>query len=476
MILRLKGFLTGKPEPVDPPCGVYHRKHPKRMEFPFRTGAMSGSAVFRWAGVCAWVLLSGVPGACGRDFFLTPEGAGARDGTGWENAVGAERMREVFNETMQAGDRLLLGGGTYSAAALVISRGGEAGRPREIAGVDRGGGLPVFLGDWSEERPAKGATAIRIAPGVSHVTVRGIRIRAYAFGVHAPADAGGAARSHLRFEDVAMERIRHGFFLADCDDVLLRNCGLRRYTKHGFRFERGCDRVRLERCAADCSEGDPAWETRTELFPFGFLLNDGGAPNTAFVFEDCVASNHLMPLQKTRYKNGDGFVVEANSTDVAFLRCRAIRNQDGGFDLKVREVRLTGCVAAGNSRGFRIWNTGTLDNCLAGWGAVGLWNNGGPVRASRCTFHELKDAAVLTDDAAVSEVTLADCVVTGAAVHRNTGRGTVVMPGTIIATRAGDAGYPKPDARWDGRGDAMDAAKYPGTGYRSSRGAETRSE
>src|SRR5262249_18364521 len=160
-------------------------------------------------------------------------------------------------------------------------------------------------------------------------------------------------RSHLVFDNVDLEQFRYGMYLADCDDMQLTDCDLKRYSKHGFRFDQGCDRVTLKHCIADCSEGDAEWEKKTELFPFGFNLNDKGAPNTAFVFEDCLAANNRMPLQKKNYKNGDGYVLEGITSNVTFLRCRAILNQDGGFDVKVADVRLTDCVAIGNSKGFR---------------------------------------------------------------------------------------------------------------------------
>lgn len=369
---------------------------------------------------------------------------------------------------MRPGDRLLLGSGTYTAKALVLSKGGEAGRAKEIVGVDLGEGLPLFSGNWSIGLSAQGETAFRIEPGVSHVTLRGIRIRGYAFGVHAPKSPDGTSRSHLQFEDVKMEQLRHGFYLADCDDMQFRNCVLLRYSKHGFRFEQGCDRVTLQHCVADCSEGDPEWEKLTELFPFGYFLNDGRTPNTAFVFQDCVARNNLMPLQTTKYENGDGFVVEESASAVQLLRCRSIRNQDAGFDLKTKDVRLTDCVAIGNSRGFRVWFTGTLDNCFAGWGTSGLWNNGGPIRANRCTFHEMADAAVVTDDDATQEVLLVDCLVTGVgAAHLSTARGLVTLKGTVV-TSPTEAQYRKPDKGWEGSDDAMDSLGYGDKGYRSS--------
>ncbi len=399
------------------------------------------------------------------DFHMTPTGAGTRNGSSWDNALDQKALASTVNDTMQPGDRLLLGGGTYSDPKLTIAKGGTAGSPKKIEGVDRGQGLPIFQGTWSVDAPTKGATAIRIEPGVSHVAMKGLRLKGFVIGVLAPQVKQAAERTHWVFDDVDIEQARHPFYLSDCDDLELLNCDAKRYSKHGFRFDQGCDRVTLRHCTADCSEGDPEWEKKTELFPFGFSLNDSGTPNTAFTFEDCLATNNLMPLQTTKYKNGDGFVVEGNSTGVSFLRCRAIRNQDGGYDLKVRDVQLTGCLALGNSRNFRIWNTGTLTNCLAAWGGTGLWNNGGPLTVTRSTFHALKEG-VMTDDKATAPVTLKDCLISETTrSHHQTASGNIILETTTILPKGTPAGFLRPDAKWDGLGDAMNTPT--GKGYQS---------
>jgi len=414
-------------------------------------------------------LLAGSLGA--RDFYLSPTGAGQRDGSSWENAFESKKLGTVVNETLQPGDRLLLAGGTYSGTQLVIDRGGERGKPKIIEGVDHGQGLPIFNSQWSIEDPAKGATAIEFKAGVSEVTFKHLRLHGYAVGVYAAPVKTGTARTHLVFDDVDIEHCRHGFYLSDCDDLELQNCDLRRYSKHGFRFELGCNRVRLQGCVADCSAGDAEWEKKTELFPFGFLLNDAGAPNTAFVFTECIARNNLMPLQTTSYKNGDGFVVEENSANVVFERCRSLRNQDGGFDLKVRDVRLTDCVSSGNYRDYRIWTTATLTNCFAGWATTGLWCNGGPVEVRRSTFHQLKDEAVRTDKSATLPVTLSDCIISATdkpADQRVAGE--VVLRETIVVSGAdSDPQYIRPAAGWDGSGDAMNSQAFPAKGYQRSK-------
>lgn len=424
----------------------------------------------------AFLILLATVGVRAADFHVTPSGAGKKDGSSWANALEPAAMQRVFNETMQPGDRLLLAGGEYKDASFSIAFGGVDGKPKAIVGVDRGAGLPVFSSTWAVTAPTKGKTAIAIAPGATHVVLQHLRIKGYVFGVLAPPVKQGAARSHLVFDDVDMEQFRHGFYLSDCDDLRLSGCDLKRYSKHAFRFDQGCDRATLQRCTADCSEGDAEWEKHTEALPFGFTVTDGGAPNTEFAFEDCLSRNNLMPLQKGRYKNGDGFVVEGNTTGVSFLRCRAIRNQDGGFDLKVRDVKLTDCLAIGNSRGFRIWTTGTLINCFAGWGKSGLWCNGGPLTVNRCTFHA-QQIAVLTDDKAQEPVTLNDCLISvpaGGKAIGQTARGTTTTNATIITGTSGtaqDPEFPKPDPAWDGVGDAMNSRTYPEKGYRSGTSA-----
>jgi hypothetical protein len=305
------------------------------------------------------------------------------------------------------------------------------------------------------------------------VTVQHLRIKGYCFGVRA-AVSPQAARTHLTFDDVDVEQQRHGYYLSHCDDLVLENCDLKRYSKHGFRFDQGCDRVTVRNCTADCSEGDEAWETKTEVFPFGFTANDGGAPNTKLTFEDCVAKNNRKSNQKVKYTNGDGFVIEGNSQEVTFTRCRALRNQDGGFDLKVAGVRLTDCMATGHRRDFRIWHSGTLTNCFAGWSTTGLWTKQGSVTAERCTFHEHKNSAVEVEDKATGPVVLTNCVVSSsaAAPKVEAGKVQVELKNTVVTSTAAGGkapGYAKDDPAWDGTGTAMDAAAFPGQGYRSTK-------
>lgn len=400
-----------------------------------------------------------------RDLHVLPEGAGKTDGSAWEHALDVGAGIDLLKNGLQPGDRLLVGSGTYRGAEIHLAVSGTEAKPIVIEGVDLGSGLPLFTGNWNEQRPDQGTVAIEIAPGVSHVALRHLRFRDHMMTVFAKS---GAARRGLFFTGLDMQRMRHGFYLSDCAALLIEDCHLRRYTKHGFRLESGCVEVTLRRCTADCSEGDAAWEKLTESLPFGFFANAGKQPNARLRFEHCVARNNLMPLQKNSYKNGDGFVIEESCKDVSFTGCRAFRNQDGGFDLKPH-VTLKDCVAIGNNRNFRIWTTGTLENCFTGWAPTGLWNNGGPLTVTRCTFHALTHAAIETDDNAHQPVKLLHCLLSAVketALHSNNGGADIDASNVFdTAKNAAASRYLNPDASWRGDSDALNSAAHPEKGW-----------
>ena len=414
------------------------------------------------------VLLASSLNVFAKDWFVLPSGAGSKSGAAWVQAADAAGMQGIVDQ-MQPGDRLLIGSGEYRGVKLLLKTSGAAGKPITIMGQDRGTGLPVLSSDWDVAKTEKGATAIGIAAGASHVAVRDLVIRGYQIGIRANLGAGETARTGWRFENVDMDHIRHGFYLSGFKGLEIVGCDLKRYSKHGFRLEAACEDARYERCTADCSEGDAQWEEKTELFPFGFSLNDGGAPHRNVVFESCVARNNMMPLQKNKYKNGDGFVVEGNSENVTFRNCRSLRNQDGGYDLKVADVVMENCVAIGNKRDFRIWKTGRLTNCFAGFGNEGVWTKGGPVVLENCTIAGA-NRAVSTEDA-VEGIELNKCLL----VTGKPGKGSLSGARKVKAVDCKEVGtlaeaglsMPPDNGGLDDNG--LISAKFPGRGYQGVR-------
>ncbi len=403
-------------------------------------------------------------------YHVLPKATGTNDGTSWENAYGPSQLQSTV-DTLKPGDLLLIGSGTYEGVSLKISCQGEPQNPILIRGHNSGAGLPVLKSSWTIDDPTKGATAIQLDEKVSHLSVSQVQIDGYKMGIVAHPCKTVESRNHISFREIDIRNCRHGFYLSDCDDLSLEACRLVRYSKHGFRFEQGCDRVQLKNCVADCSEADAEWEKKTELFPFGFNINNGGTPNTQFHLEDCTAANNMMPLQKKRYKNGDGFVMEGNTQDVSLVRCKAIRNQDGGYDLKVDDISLKDCIGIGNGRQVRIWTTGTLENCYFGYGGTGLWNNGGPLSVNQCTFYKLGVAA-MTDDKAKQKITLSNCVIADCTktYKKTASGGGVILDDTLVeeadsspSTDAKPATRPVPE--WDGVGSPTAPETISGKGY-----------
>lgn len=411
------------------------------------------------------LILLPVLGLNGAHYHLSLEGAGTKDGMVWAHAFSADDLDRVVNDLMVPGDHLHIAPGVYAGIRIHIRKGGESGKPKIITGLDHGQGLPVFVSEWSDQKPDKGTSVIEFADGASHVICERLRIKGAMTGVHAPSSKTGTPRRDLVLRDIDVSYCRHGFYLSDCEGLELERCDLKRYTKHAFRLEAGCKDVLFKECTADCSDGDAAWEKLTESLPFGFFVNDKGSPNSRIRFEHCLARNNMMPHQTNAYKNGDGFVVEAGASEVSFSFCRAIRNQDGGYDVKAKDTRFSDCIGIGNSRTFRLWNGGTLQNCVAAWANVGLWSNGSAVRVENCTFFELTETAVLLDDDASAPVTITSSLIASCeSAHEAPRPGMVILKNTLTSSAPN---FVKPKADWDGKGDAMNSLAHPEHGYRN---------
>ncbi|MDP0490403.1 MAG: right-handed parallel beta-helix repeat-containing protein [Verrucomicrobiota bacterium JB023] len=431
-----------------------------RQAFPIRLGSRLASLFL--------ILLASQPLAAA-DYFVTPNGAGKKNASSWEHAAPQSMIEELVNGTMAGGDALRLGSGVYPRFSLSIHQGGEPGRPKTIMGVDRGEGLPLLRGEWDLDRPDKGSIGLRLKAGVSNLRFVDLQLSHHKVAVSLrPVEKGAEPASSLTFSRVLVSHVRHGYYLEDGIDLDFRDCETRRYSKHGFRFEGGCHRVKLIRCVADCSEGDEEWEKKTELFPFGFNATNGGAPQSNFTFEDCVARNNRMPLQKTSYKNGDGFVIEGGVAEVTLSRCLAWRNQDGGFDLKSPGVSLIDCIAMRNSRGFRVWNGGSLTNCFSGANGLGLWVNSTElVEVEGSTFYKNRVAALQTDDRSVAGIEASNCLFAeNQKVSRKTSRGPVRIEASAIGDDEEPILFQEPNEDWLGDSSGMDSMSHPALGYR----------
>lgn len=366
------------------------------------------------------------------DIHVTPNGAGKKDGSAWTNALAQEALNDVLAK-VKPGDRVMLGSGRYgfrrrgSNVLFQVARGGTADKPITITGVDTGGGEPIIAGKWKAPNPryhAHSWAAIDIQPGVSHLTLRGLRIEGFMHGVMTRGEHQG-----LSLESLHIEITREAVLLQGVSSSRVSDCQITRYTKKGVNFEKACRAIQVEGVTVDATGGVKDWPT--EEFPFGFAVADEPS-NRDIHYKRCVAKNNLHVGKPNTYFNGDGFLAEGAAEGIRYEDCIAMDNSDGGWDDKSRGAVLINCIAVRNKRNFRLWNSrgdkatpSRLTNCVGAFSVkhggrsnyVGLWVSG-HVIAERCTFHGNISAAVSASQGKrESSLTLKRCLLTASSAE-----------------------------------------------------------
>lgn len=437
------------------------------------------------------------------ELHMTPDGAGTKDGSSWENALAYSASPTSLQEAwdrLQPGDTCLLGPGAYEARTLNLhANGTDAAGRRTLRGVITDGKRPVFTGTWSKQAPDKGIVLFQIATGATWWAIENIGIRNCLAGV-ATQSPGRVA--HGRLSNLAMEEVREGVILIGgatatqpelgTHDLAIEDCSIVHYTKRGFRFRDGCYDIRLERCLADAGGKDWA----VEAFHMGYSIagggNDSGVSDHDLTFVDCITRNNYWDTGEGRYWQGDGFCAERATYNLTFIGCESYDNGDGGWDVKSANPLLIGCIAMRNKKNFRFWadEPGVLlVRCVGAYAfkrggnseATGIWV-GGKTRAIRCSFVENGDSIVMNDYKVTAErrarmaLDLDACLVTLSESQQAALEAfpTVTIRDSTIWRSGGQAGEAVGYAATDeahalaAAGQAFDSATQPDKGYRSS--------
>ncbi len=339
----------------------------------------------------------------GQDIYITPIGAGTKNGSDWKNAASAaDGSLQAAWDSAGPGNVVHVGSGTYEQVSLLARAGGKDHQsPITLRGIDTGSGLPIIIGNWSRENPSKGSGFLRIEEEVGYITIENLRLNKVLYGIVAKGLHVG-----LRINDVDITETRDGIVLhggataeaphIGTHDVIVRDCHIKHYTKRGVRIRDGVSGVRIINCIADA--GGKEWAV--EDFPIGFSIRGSSIPGVYdhdITYINCVGRNNYQDKGK-KYWNADGFTAERNSYNISYINCKAFDNTDGGWDIKARNPVLVNCIALRNKRNFRFWSKpgpALLVNCLAGYamhrGGTGNANGlhitkGSYVIAERCTF------------------------------------------------------------------------------------------
>lgn len=343
------------------------------------------------------------------DLFITPDGAGKKDGSNWDNALpgNAPAVIQAAWDALAPGQTCRIGSGIYINVSLAINSGGTAAdKPKRLLGQDTGAGFPWFVGSWQPSIPDKGPGFISLANEVDYVTLENLQAARYQSVLNSR--KGGHVGLNIRNFDAY--EFRYGFYLqgfalADnpevaSHDITIQDCDFAHFVKTAIRLQAGNYDVRIINCTADAGGVD--W--MKEAFQICYMVagdhprrlskpdEKPWASEHDILFINCVARNAIW--SKSRYWQGDGFLCEGDVKNVAFINCSAFDNADGGWDAKASNVVYVNCVSMRNKMNYRVWHHGFFYNCLSAygmkrggsWTSSGLWTTG-DTRAVRSTFH-----------------------------------------------------------------------------------------
>ncbi len=437
----------------------------------------------------------------GADRYITPGGAGTKDGTSWENALPG--TKDAFARAVSAlgpGNTLYVGGGAYDGNFdIVFAAGGESlDKPVTMKGVDRGvEGFPrpVFTGSWKRSKPAGGPTLIQLRPGACFIVLENFDVHNYNTALSALGPNHG-----LRIRHVDTLNTRDAFWIdggmvedlpdSGTSDLLMEDCRIVNHTKKGVRTMNGLHHSKFVRCFADAGGKEFANIEPRDIFSGGFHVlgsyraKDGVRRADHHIeFIDCEANNNYYDPGQKSYWNADGFCAEGATEDISFIRCRAFNNTDGGWDIKTTRVKFIDCVGIGNKRNFRVWTKAgapvLFRNCLSSGAVdfggknrhdVGFWNHGGgEVTYERCTSWGDRTCFSIEKGEKTS-VTLDRCLFVPAAEGETFGRMesevTLENKGSVYDDEARAEKFRAPDVslRAD-PGDRFDCVSKPELGY-----------
>lgn len=431
--------------------------------------------------------------APGADSFVTGEGAGAKDGSSWANALPISQLQAAIDRA-GPGDTVAVAAGEYAAPSVVFKRGGASlEKPLRLVGVrsaDGAAARPALRGGWKPTDPARGSAFVRLEPGASFISVENFELRNVRNAVIANGPNHG-----LRFKDVDVRECRDAFVFeggataalpdSGSSDIVLDGCDATLYTKRHLRTQDGVSRMRVLNCVADAGGPDYAYE----VFPVGFHITGNykskaaGVADRNIYFENCEARGNWHKAGKA-YWNADGWASERGSSDLEFVNCRAFNNTDGGWDLKSQRVKFKDCVSIGNKRNYRVWPGAGADgvvfeNCLSAYSRdygglghdVGFWMlSGGSAALENCTSWGDRVPLKIESNAnsgQKSQLAVSDSVFGGGGLLLQ-GDVEQKISNTILPENA--PRLRSPEDKMAAPGDAFDCVSMPGAGYKAGRG------
>lgn len=256
--------------------------------------------------------------APGRSLYVSTTGADTSNGaqsSPWKSISYAVSQ-------LQAGDTLYIEAGTYqqSGGGAIFTTSGTSDAPITIQG----------LGNV-------------IIEGTATMTIGGYTV---ASNYNPAFDTKG--QDYIRFKNLTVNNLRAAVTVSP-NSSYVEIDGLKADRNHFAVLINGGDHITVRNAVVTNSRNGFRTEATTGVNPTDILYEN----------IDVSGSKDVYSGFETRYRNGDGFILEFGNR-MTLRNVKSYDNWDGGFDVKATNVLMENVETYGNKNNFKVWGTGLV--------------------------------------------------------------------------------------------------------------------
>jgi hypothetical protein len=306
--------------------------------------------------------------------YIMPLPSGDRSGDSWANAASIWQLNEMIARAGPNGTVYVRAdAGSYSAEAVRISQGGDAGSPVTVIGVNKAltPMKATIMGNrtaWTLPTDPEMVTNVRgwsVGPDIfllqrraDHLTFKYFDFQRVGqpFHLRAPTHSG------ITIIDCSGYNIRR-FFEHDPGtshlDTVLKNIVVTGFSKTAIRIRGASRNVLLEDLTLNSARLDG------DNFATGVECNE--TAHDIIMRRVTVSNCHdTHGADPNRFWNADGFASERGNANIRREDCTSRGNTDAGYDDKGTNVVNVRCVASGNKTNYKCWGPSTTNiDCVA---------------------------------------------------------------------------------------------------------------
>jgi hypothetical protein len=301
--------------------------------------------------------------------FVMPSPAGNGSGDSWENAASIWQLNTMIALAGPGGTvyvRADAGPYLFKAIRVTLNRGGSAGNPVTVMGVDEALApmKATVIGTrtgWTLPADPEAVTNVRnwsvgtdtffLKAGADHLTFKLFDFQRVGQAFHLT----GRTHRNITVSDCAIYNARR-FFEHDPRtshvNTVIRNVAAVGFSKTAIRIRGDSHNVLLEDIALNSGRQDG------DNFATGVECNETAHDITMrrVTAMNCHDTHGSDP---DRFWNADGFASERGNTNILREDCASSGNTDAGYDDKGTNVTNVRCTATGNKINFKVWGPST---------------------------------------------------------------------------------------------------------------------